>query len=98
LQNLTAYDAQELIQTSLASPAAATSNVQSVLAQAAVLQQEGQLTQQSAQSQTPAFNADPTGALNVPSYGSIIQASDDAANTALANLGSGTGTNVDTTA
>jgi hypothetical protein len=96
-------DDAELVQTSLATPQAAAANVQSVLAQAAALQQQQQAAlqqqQQALNTGQTTVNADPTDALNVPSLGSIIQASDTAADSYIQNLvGSGTGSTVNTTA
>ena len=92
-------DAAELLQVSLGTPAAAQSNVASVLAQAAALQSQQIAAQQqaaaaAAQTDSAASAPDPLGA--IPSFESIVGQSDQ--NAASAMNGTGTGSNVDTLA
>ena len=100
-------DASELMSVSFGSTASASSNVASVLAQAAQLQ-DSQLAQQQAQTAAAAEGAvqsvtsapstanDPLGSL--PSYTSILNASDSDANGAIDQYVQNLGTGVDTLA
>jgi hypothetical protein len=90
-------DAAELLQVSLGSPSAAQSNVSSVLAQAAALQSQQLAAQQqaaaaSATTDSAASLPDPLSA--IPSFESIVSASDAAA----AGGSETTGSNIDTLA
>jgi pilus assembly protein FimV len=92
-------DAAELLQVSLGTPAAAQSNIASVLAQAAALQSQQIAAQQqaaaaAAQTDSAASAPDPLSA--IPSFESIVGQSDQDAASAM--NGSGTGSNVDTLA
>ncbi len=92
-------DAAELLQVSLGTPAAAQSNVASVLAQAAALQSQQVAAQQqaaaaAAQTDSAASAPDPLSA--IPSFESIVGQSDQDAASAM--NGTGTGSNVDTLA
>jgi hypothetical protein len=92
-------DAAELLQVSLGTPAAAQSNVASVLAQAAALQSQQIAAQQqaaatAAQTDSAASAPDPLSA--IPSFESIVGQSDQDAASAM--NGTGTGSNVDTLA
>jgi hypothetical protein len=95
-QSLQQYDASELIQVSLGSAAAAASNVDSVLAQAAALQSQEKAAQNAAaaagansdiqgSSSSASASSSATDPLNIPSYQSIITQSDTDAYNALNN-------------
>jgi|HubBroStandDraft_1064217.scaffolds.fasta_scaffold400094_2 hypothetical protein len=100
-QSLQQYDDQELMQVSLGSAAAAASNVDSVLAQAAALQSQETAAQNAAaaadangaiqgSSSSASTSSSANDPLNIPSYQSIITQSDtDALNVLNSSLGIG---------
>lgn len=95
-------DAAELMNVSLGSSANAQSNVASVLAQAAALQSQQLAAQQqqassdanAAVQSTPASSSVSTDALDVPTYASLVSASDGTASTNLGNYTS-SGSSID---
>jgi hypothetical protein len=90
--NLMQQDTADLLQVTFGSAANAQTNVSSVLAQAAALQQQQIAAQQQAQSAAPAAITAPT----VPTLTSVIQQSDSSASS---DLSQGTlGASIDTSA